>query len=410
MSEILRLSDILGRGVPIEWYEAVAVVREVADRVRDSAGGRAVPELDQVQLAFDGAVSITGTTRTDEPVRRLGQLLQACLVQAEPPVQLRLVVAQATAPDPAYPSIRDYSEALAYFERPDRSTVLQNLYARANAAPASATERLPTLDVIAPLEAPAAASQQKVVASARGQVPRGAVFALAAAVVLIVAATAYSQFHSATPVRQEVSSLAIKATDAVGTTLVKGISAVSETVGLGRLVPAAGSGAPAPAPKPSITAPKTIDVRAKRSASRPPAAGLRVFDLAVPPVVVVAGVPDAVATGEFAVDTPIPVPIVGTEAIDTTVYSSDDTAVAPPIGVRPQLPRVLPEDVRRDQLSQIELIVLPDGTVGSVKLLGGRRNVLEGMLLSAAKAWKFRPAEKDGRPVAYRKTVWLVLE
>lgn len=54
--------------------------------------------------------------------------------------------------------------------------------------------------------------------------------------------------------------------------------------------------------------------------------------------------------------------------------------------------------------------MLPDGTVGSVKLLGNRRSVIEGMLLSAAKAWKFKPAEKDGRPVAYRKTVWLVLE
>jgi hypothetical protein len=56
------------------------------------------------------------------------------------------------------------------------------------------------------------------------------------------------------------------------------------------------------------------------------------------------------------------------------------------------------------------LIVLADGTVGAVKLLGERRNVLEGMLLSAAKAWKFQPALKDGRPVAYRKLVWLVLQ
>ena len=86
MIETLRLSDILGRSVTVEWYEAVALVREVADRVRDSVGGRGIPELDQVQLSFDGTVSITGTTRTDEPVRRVGQLLQACLVQSEPPV------------------------------------------------------------------------------------------------------------------------------------------------------------------------------------------------------------------------------------------------------------------------------------------------------------------------------------
>ena len=64
MTDILRLSDILARGVTVEWFEGVALVREVADRVRDSVGGRGVPELDQVQLAFDGTVSITGATRT----------------------------------------------------------------------------------------------------------------------------------------------------------------------------------------------------------------------------------------------------------------------------------------------------------------------------------------------------------
>jgi hypothetical protein len=96
--------------------------------------------------------------------------------------------------------------------------------------------------------------------------------------------------------------------------------------------------------------------------------------------------------------------------VDETVYSADDADVVAPVGVRPQLPAVLPASVRRDQLTQIELLVLPDGTVGAVKLLGPPRSVLEGMLLSAAKAWKFNPATKDGRPVAYRKLVWLVLE
>ena len=80
MSETLRLSDILGRGVVVEWFEAVALTREVADRVRDSLGGQSVPELHQVALAADGGVSLLGANRTDEPIRRLGQLLQAALV------------------------------------------------------------------------------------------------------------------------------------------------------------------------------------------------------------------------------------------------------------------------------------------------------------------------------------------
>ena len=98
------------------------------------------------------------------------------------------------------------------------------------------------------------------------------------------------------------------------------------------------------------------------------------------------------------------------EQPDSNVYSSSDPEVDAPIGVRPQLPAVLPSDIDMKNLSKIEVLVLPDGSVGSVKLIGRPRSVLEGMLLSAAKAWKFRPAMKGNQPVAYRKLVWLVLE
>ena len=124
MSETLRLSDILGRGVVVEWFEAVALTREVADRVRQNLGGQSVPELYQIDLGPDG-LSLSGASRTEEPIRRLGQLLQASIVESDPPVQLRLLASQATAPTPAFASIREYGEALEYFERPDRAGVLR---------------------------------------------------------------------------------------------------------------------------------------------------------------------------------------------------------------------------------------------------------------------------------------------
>src|SRR5262249_34676861 len=94
-------------------------------------------------------------TATDEPVRRMGQLLQALLANAEAPVQLRLVITQATAPKPQYQTIREYSDALGFFERPERSTVLQSLASRVTAAAASGpvTNTL-TLDSVAPLPTP----------------------------------------------------------------------------------------------------------------------------------------------------------------------------------------------------------------------------------------------------------------
>ena len=86
-------------------------------------------------------------------------------------------------------------------------------------------------------------------------------------------------------------------------------------------------------------------------------------------------------------------------------YSRDSAGVLPPVGVRPQLPKELPAHVDRSTLARIELVILQDGTVESVKLLGEPRHVIDSMLLSAAKAWEFQPAMKDGRPVRYRKVV-----
>ena len=407
MSDTLRLSDILGRGVTVEWFEAVALVRDVADRVRETLAGQAIPELHQIELLADGRVSLSGAARTDEPVRRLGQLLQAALVQSDPPVQLRLAVSQATAPTPSFGSVREYSEALAYFERPDRTAVLQALFERASATPAGEVQLTPTLDAIAPLEDPRPKKAQRPAAEKQPVSKSRAVPAVAAAVMVVVGGTAYWQFAGAGPTTAEVSAMAVKASDAVGTALVSGLSSVSDTVGLGRLVPADGSGATPPAPAPA--APPAIAATAGRKpvGARSATPDFRLFDLSPQ---VTSGLPTSVLPPV----PPLPVSMTSvpepTFVPDSQVYSASDPAVTAPIGIRPQLPAVLPSDIASEKLSQIELLVLPDGTVGTVKLLGQPRSVLEGMLLSAAKAWRFSPALKDGHPVAYRKLVWLVLE
>jgi hypothetical protein len=92
---------------------------------------------------------------------------------------------------------------------------------------------------------------------------------------------------------------------------------------------------------------------------------------------------------------------------DPRTYALDSEGVSPPVGLRPQLPRELPAGVDAATIGRMELIILPDGTVESAKLIGQPRSVVDSMLLSAAKAWEFQPAIKDGRPVRYRKTVWI---
>ena len=405
MNEILRLSDILNRGVGVEWFEAVALVREVADRVRENLGGHGVPELQQIELTAAGSVSLSGASRTDEPVRRLGQLLQAVLVQSDPPVQLRLIGSQATAPTPGFASIREYSDALGYFERPDRPGVLRALYERAAAAPAAPVDVTRTLDDLAPLQHREPAKPAATAPARRQPSKRQAVPAFAAAVVIVVGGAAYWQFGAGgtAPSGQRVAELTVKASDAVGTALVAGLSSVTDKVGLGRLASTDSSSVPATPVATSSPAPSN----APRKSVRLKPENVRLFDLAPD---VAAGLPTtALPPPALPHVTPPVAPAVERDP-DTNVYSASDPEVVGPIGVRPQLPAVLPADVRKENLSQIELLVLPDGTVGAVKLLGHPRSVLEGMLLSAAKAWKFKPAMKGDHPVAYRKLVWLVLE
>ena len=50
----------------------------------------------------------------------------------------------------------------------------------------------------------------------------------------------------------------------------------------------------------------------------------------------------------------------------------------------------------------LEVLVRPDGTVEQVQLKSSDPRLLDPILLSHAKMWHFDPAQRDGRPVAYR--------
>ena len=410
MSDSITLAGVLGTQVSVEWYEAVALVREVADRLLSVSSDHAVPELQQVRLSSTGHVEILGMIPTDEPVRRMGQLLQALLAHTDAPVQLRLVITQATAPEPGYQSIRDYSDALGFFERPERSTVLQSLASRVMAgALATLAESSLTLDSVAPL--PKAdgedeeKKQRKPVGTSR-QRSRAMRLALVVLVVLAVAGGAawYAHKRGVGPKnRVEASALADKASDAVGTAIVRGASAISETLGLGRIVPA--NQLDPPAPEPTPPAPPKIPQSRRRDAAAAPtsAAAIVAFDLEPARSAEGGGPsaqPDPTATA------PSSSPEVQGEK-DEVIYSVDSSAVVPPIGVRPKLARQLPPDFDSTRLGRVELIVGVDGSVESVKLLGPPRTVNDGLFLSVAKAWLFQPALKNGVPVRYRKTIWV---
>jgi hypothetical protein len=140
---------------------------------------------------------------------------------------------------------------------------------------------------------------------------------------------------------------------------------------------------------------KKVTVRAREVTATPNASTthtepLRLLDRRGAPIMVFHDVLEIVATEpEDAADGS------GSDIVNR-VYSRADGLVSPPRPLRPQLPPEPPFDPTVAAPTELELVIGPTGLVESAKLQTPPRNITEFMLVSAAKAWIFQPAELDG--------------
>ena len=237
---------------------------------------------------------------------------------------------------------------------------------------------------------------------------------LAGAIIMILtvsgAATLYLKNVRMVPKGRAVSQATVGAADAMGAAVMAAVSAVSDKVGLGRLVaePTANTAnGPVPAsplapkPKTQVTGPATGTLHPVVPDLQSLREGATEANVAA---LEGARLPDApfqrAETPEQPADT----------ALDSAVYAAGSDGVSPPIGFRTQLPRQLPPTADPVKLSRIEVIIARDGSVESARLLGNERDVRGAMLLSAAKTWRFGPAMKNGVVVRYRKTFLVSFE
>jgi hypothetical protein len=83
------------------------------------------------------------------------------------------------------------------------------------------------------------------------------------------------------------------------------------------------------------------------------------------------------------------------------VYTTADAEVTPPVAVGRQLPSAPPVTVARSRIGTLELVINPQGQVETLRLRTPLNRFHERMIVSAAKAWRYRPALKNGKPVRF---------
>lgn len=105
--------------------------------------------------------------------------------------------------------------------------------------------------------------------------------------------------------------------------------------------------------------------------------------------------------------------VVAMLALSAMVPSAQDTTghVTMPKIIKEVRPSYTPEGraARIEGTVVVQAVVLPDGTVGDVKIARSldTKYGLDTQALNAAKQWKFSPATKDGKPVAVTVSIEL---
>lgn len=388
----IRLDELLARQVEVQWYEGVAIVQAICHQLLAQGGSNGdFPAVTQIGLRTDGTVRVLGTMPT-HAVQAAAHLL-AGMLSEDVPVRLRLVVSQATGENSTIGNLREFSETLKYFERPDGEQIVRNLLERAMLASFRKQTDEPTREQVYPQEKPPAAARRPDDKKARWRVP-----AMAAAGAIVVTSGLVWFTSGGGGVSAAYSGIA----NAFG-----GSSDARPSE------PVESAGTPKETPPTSATSHRAVSPTAA-DADRKPGGPLKekpaVAAGRIPSLAPSAKVP-ALSLDASNSTQPVQTYVIyasepGVSASDP-VYSKANADVTPPRQVYPALPAEPATASLKGALTVVDLIVAPDGLVERVHLRTTPRTVHEFMLLSAVKAWRFQPALLDGRPVRFRHSVAL---
>lgn len=409
----LTLQDLTLLKVAVSWQEAVAVMLELIGHLSDRTQ---FPDARAVVLTEIGETRVTSSRGANgNPVRLAAYLLSELLGSASSPPELRAAIEQNLTAQPRHATLDEFATALAYFERPGRRGDVAAVYGRAHALHTKAAADL-ELDR---LRARAAREQQIVATQPPAPSPwrtRAVQFGAIAALSIVIAAGAMALFAMAfaPPPARDDAGAELDPSTPLTTLAAAGGEAkrlVEESI-TKILSPRPPSEAAAPAPP-----------RTPSRASRPPRSGASVAsgtDVGSPAsaerngpttttapsplVAMIVSARDIAASALRESSTAAPVEYEATAVVVGPAFTALDN-VQPATLVRPQLPSRLIDSPPAPDASFLDMIIDQRGRVEFVRLEAVRSQVNEKMLVSAAKAWLFEPAMRDGQPVRYRMRV-----
>lgn len=404
------IADVLDREFGRSWHECVAIVQETASLMQP---GLALPGPEDLLLSLDGRLTFGfGSEASENPVTGLAGLLLHLLDSVEAPGGLRdLAVENATA-RPAHPSVESFSQALAFYERPNRSNDLRAVAGRLSLSRerssvdqefARLREKVAKSEATEPEALEPGKDRPRFRLTLRQrQVLAGGVLAglLGGFASLQLRGGEGLQLSGVlTGVEDGVTGAVTAGLNQIGFSI-PAAAAPNEEPLLEKPTGSAGAKPPVqrtkepPASRHAARSEATTAVARPAAPSRTSPGGPAAPRRPSPPVV------PALVGGLAAVE-----PLTHFESADA-VYSPEDDTVAPPELVRPQLPR---EPRPGEDTGWFDLLVDETGTVEQVKLISPAGRYQERMLVAAAKAWKFRPATRDGQPVKYRVRIPIIL-
>jgi TonB family protein len=118
----------------------------------------------------------------------------------------------------------------------------------------------------------------------------------------------------------------------------------------------------------------------------------------------------AAAAAKAAVPEPPPPPAPPAEP--NKIYTVADNDVTPPVAIEQTIPQWVPPtgSLRYQEFSGVlEIVVDENGSVTSASMAQRINVVYDQVLVAATRRWRYRPAQRAGKPVKYRKQINVVL-